>query len=460
MDDPTAEQLDDLGRRAVDVRDRWIHQARRRSHGDPDVPPVVIEFAGSPKAGKSSTIEIVEHFFRRAGFRVFAQIEGASRRTPASLKGDLVAFNVWSLNYAVSELLLAANSVERPNIILLDRGPFDAIAWMRLLEGPDGLSSLDRQAVEAYALLDKWIRLIDRAFLFTCEPAVSLEREVEQKLTAKPGRAMNGDFLDALLAEYRQVQRELEARYPIEAFDTTRGTSSKGLAFKVADRILQIADQRLNADMTSVALQETTLVIPRGSVDGWMRESALWTGEEDIGQIRRVIDQEGEVVERVGAESNPELVQLISYSLIHSGDSYLCLRRAETEKRVELRGRYSILFGGHVDMRDTDAGSDVLLAGLRRELLEELQLALLETDIRFVGFATDTTTEVGRQHLGAIFDVVIGQKELAVSAAADLADYFDEDTSRRLMLRPVGWIRQRVDKLDPWSLSVFASIVG
>jgi pantothenate kinase len=33
-------------------------------------PPIVIEFSGSPKSGKSTNIDIITHFFRRMGFRV------------------------------------------------------------------------------------------------------------------------------------------------------------------------------------------------------------------------------------------------------------------------------------------------------------------------------------------------------------------------------------------------------
>lgn len=38
--------------------------------------PIVVEFAGSPKAGKTTNIEIVAHFFKRIGFKVWAPTEG------------------------------------------------------------------------------------------------------------------------------------------------------------------------------------------------------------------------------------------------------------------------------------------------------------------------------------------------------------------------------------------------
>ena len=44
--------------------------------------PVFIEFAGTPKSGKSTCIEIVRHFFHRLEYKVLTPAEGASQRTP------------------------------------------------------------------------------------------------------------------------------------------------------------------------------------------------------------------------------------------------------------------------------------------------------------------------------------------------------------------------------------------
>src|SRR5207248_87289 len=64
--------------------------------------PLFIEFAGSPKSGKSTCIEAVGHFFRRSKFTVLHPTERASQRTPFYLKGDLIAFNAWSACYALT----------------------------------------------------------------------------------------------------------------------------------------------------------------------------------------------------------------------------------------------------------------------------------------------------------------------------------------------------------------------
>src|SRR5215475_10195981 len=53
----------------------------------------VIEFAGTPKSGKSTSVEAIRHFLNRNGFRVHVLIEPASV-CPIPMKGHLF-FNTW-----------------------------------------------------------------------------------------------------------------------------------------------------------------------------------------------------------------------------------------------------------------------------------------------------------------------------------------------------------------------------
>lgn len=188
-----------------------------------DHPPVVIEFAGSPKAGKSTTIDILGHFFKRMGYKVWAPTEGASKRTPYHLKRDLVAFNTWTLNYAISELLFAYYNVDHQNIIIMDRGPYDSLAWMRLLNAREELNDEELEIVSQYALHPRWSKLISRVFLFECDPQISLTRENEHKLTRLPGTAMNAPMLNSLLEQYQALRKDIgdQILRPVKTSDQT-----------------------------------------------------------------------------------------------------------------------------------------------------------------------------------------------------------------------------------------------
>jgi len=233
---------------------RLEQEARRLRDSLPENhDPVVVEFAGVPKAGKSTTIEIVAHFFRRMGFKVWAPTEGASKRTPYHLKRDLVAFNTWTLNYAISELLVAYFNIDHHNLILLDRGPYDSLAWMGVLSQQQSagtsrgssqvLTKEEYDIFRSFATQTRWSQLVSRVFLFKCTPDISLEREHESKLTQKHGTAMNPLMLKALLQEYEDLENKgvFQSLYTVE---TSRDTNPKSTSCEVALEICQALGER------------------------------------------------------------------------------------------------------------------------------------------------------------------------------------------------------------------------
>jgi hypothetical protein len=159
IEDPTEEQLKKLELNGDELFKRVVL--------DSEFQPVLIEFAGSPKSGKSTNIDILNHFFRRIGFKVCATTEGVSKRTPYHLKDDSMAYNSWALCYAISSLLVGYYNVDKPHIVMLDRGAFDSLAWMRYLREKGKLSTVDYDAISAFATLNKWRSLVDRIYLFT-----------------------------------------------------------------------------------------------------------------------------------------------------------------------------------------------------------------------------------------------------------------------------------------------------
>jgi thymidylate kinase len=230
-----------MNREELEARAQSVQVARKDRS---DKLPVVVEFAGSPKSGKSTNIEIVAHFFRRMEFKVWAPSEGASKRTPYSLKRNLLAFNTWSLNYAISELLVAYYNVDQPDLVILDRGPFDSIAWMSLLYQRGDLDNREFQIIRDFSLHPKWSKLIKRLYLFTCEPEISLQRENNVKLTHGPGVAMNTDMLRNLLTEYQKLQQEL-SNYPVKLLDTTNTIGPLETAKQIADDVLNLFTQNI-----------------------------------------------------------------------------------------------------------------------------------------------------------------------------------------------------------------------
>ena len=150
------------------LRDRVV-AARRQQ-----VPrPYFVEFAGTPKSGKSTCIDTVGHFFRRNDYKVLAPTEGASKRTPYYLKEDLVSFNVWSACYALTHILEGLHGSDEFRIAFLDRGLFDALAWFELLGAEGDIDAVQRDTIQKFLLMDKWRSVIDAVFLFRTDPETS-----------------------------------------------------------------------------------------------------------------------------------------------------------------------------------------------------------------------------------------------------------------------------------------------
>ena len=168
--------------------------------------PVFVEFAGTPKSGKSTCIEIVRHFFRRLDYKVLAPAEGASRRTPYYLKDDLIAFNTWSASYALMHVLEGLHGSDQYDLAILDRGLFDALAWFELLASRDEISSDVRDQVQSFLQIEYWRSAIDAVLLFTTDAETAMARENSDKLISEHGQAMNPEFLADLNGAYGRVR--------------------------------------------------------------------------------------------------------------------------------------------------------------------------------------------------------------------------------------------------------------
>ena len=203
--------------------------------------PIFVEFSGTPKSGKSTCIDIVSHFFRRLSFRVLSPSEGASRRTPYHLRRDLVAFNTWSASYALTHILESLYDPHEYQLVILDRGLFDALAWFQLMETRGEITQETCEQIHGFLRIDKWRSIIDEVFLFTVDPDTSMDRENRHTLLDEPGTAMNPEFLSSLNSAYGSVKDKYANDFRhFELIDTSdsQQTTEQSTAAIVANLIL------------------------------------------------------------------------------------------------------------------------------------------------------------------------------------------------------------------------------
>ena len=225
-------QIRELELEARQVLDK-VNVARKEGRG-----PLFVEFSGTPKAGKSTIINSLRLFLARNDFKVFVLTERASTCPIRDKQHPF--FNVWTACATLTQLLAAAQA-GRDDVVIMDRGLFDALVWMRWLQDKESLDSSQRVVIEGFLTLDLWINLIDLIFIMKVSPDEALKREFGGQVTRKFGSIMNPEtireFNDAL-------ERTVNANVPFKNMlevDTTNEQPEE-TSYQVVRKTLRALD--------------------------------------------------------------------------------------------------------------------------------------------------------------------------------------------------------------------------
>jgi hypothetical protein len=202
----------------------------------------VIEFAGTPKSGKSPAVEAIRHFFSRQKFRVHVLAERAAL-CPIPMKGHLF-FNTWCATSMLAELL--ENIETEADIIIVDRGIFDALVWLRLQHQRGELTDEENQTIESFLLLERWRSLIDLTIVMRVSAEKAMEREVSQRITNQPGSIMNPDILKTITESVVAAINGYENKFHLVDKDTTESKDVRSSNASIAEEILEQFEEFLN----------------------------------------------------------------------------------------------------------------------------------------------------------------------------------------------------------------------
>ncbi len=181
-------------------------------------------------------------------------------------------------------------------------------------------------------------------------------------------------------------------------------------------------------------------VVPREAAmgdAGWhgLRTSGL---DDLLGVIRARLRFEP----RDRMETDPRFKQVIPYLVLRDGADVFLMQRTQAGADQRLHDRWSIGVGGHLNPGDVD-----IEGGLRREWREELA-ADFEPSFRLLGFLNDDTTDVGRVHLGAVYEADAAGRAVTVRETHKLTGSF-------ALLREVEAV---ADQLETWSALLLEAI--
>jgi predicted NUDIX family phosphoesterase len=149
-------------------------------------------------------------------------------------------------------------------------------------------------------------------------------------------------------------------------------------------------------------------------------EDAGWQGVRgaDLEAFLALVEREGRYEPRDEMERDPDFKQVIPYVVLRSGTDYFLMRRTRAGADRRLHDLWSIGIGGHLNPAD-----GTVAAGLQREWAEELEAGFVP-EFRFVGLLNDDTTDVGRVHLGLVFEAEAAGRPVAIRETDKLEGRF------------------------------------
>lgn len=178
----------------------------------------------------------------------------------------------------------------------------------------------------------------------------------------------------------------------------------------------------------------------------WVEEKSVMDMDESL--FFATCNRAGfEFRERGIVETDPSFKQIIPYVVIQTIDLKLTAAYLRNGSEQRLHDLWSLGIGGHINQEDCPARSsfkEVLMAGMMRELDEEL-IKRPGNDIpSFSGIINEEKTPVGCVHLGAVFTLKTQNPDL-FKPGPELANFTWKETETLAKLNLELWSRLALD---------------
>lgn len=414
--------------------------------------PIVIEFSGSPKSGKTTAISSLDIFLRRNGFRTKVLTERASV-CPIPNKFDPV-FNVWTGCAAMNQLMEnLAKSPRTVDVIIMDRGFFDALCWFEWQRERGFLREQDYNAFRQFFLAPRFRMVVDLVLAFEATPETSIEREYRNLLTRKEGSVMRKDVLTSYRNSIRSSLKKYEKMFrqmvPFATDEKPQNQVSYDITKITLEKLRGIADERIG-------------FIPRSALSANLSTVFRYADIKDTVQRHLNFD------DRYKVEEDSDLVQIIPVAVLkQSGEtSILVGRKAEraVSRRSPEKDKLLGYFGGHVREEDAnfltgDQKLDVFKQCLYREVKEEIGLDVDPSDENphCIWVRDGTKSDI---HIAVVFLVERDLNNASITVdGEELVRYEKKGKIGTGSLIPADRLLTR-EKTDSWTKNIIESILS
>lgn len=406
--------------------------------------PIVIEFCGTPKAGKSSCISSLVIFLKRNGFKVRVLTERASV-CPINNKFD-PNFNVWTACSALAELVhVLSNDSKKYDVVILDRGVFDAVCWFHWQENHSYLDERHYEVFREFFFAERWASKIDIVYILKADAKTALGREYSNLLTRKSGSVMNRRVISSYNTAVDECERLYSDRFREVRSIRTDDILQNDVSFKVTNDILIAL-----GDLIS----EKIGFIDRVLVDDDVEVFPISELPNNVSMIS--------YGRRAEIEADRSVIQPIPAAVIASRDlsRVLVVRKFNkaTKRGSPERSRDLFYFGGHVRLEDSlghGTPAEVFRATLSRELKEELGVDLVP-DMSSAICIVDQSRGSEKKHFGVVVLCKVDFEEIQFSG--DDVEFREsslrvvrQDEMANLGLRPERWSQVIIQQILGWT---------
>lgn len=369
--------------------------------------PIIIEFSGSPKSGKSQAATSLTIFLKRNGFNVRVLTERASVSPVTDKRSPF--FNAWTGCSILTGLIpYLSEAVSDVDVLIADRGIFDTLSWFTWLVDNGSMSEAEKNGMVGFFLTKRFRQSTDLVLAFTASPEASMEREYANLLTRKFGSIMAPNVLQSYVGSVKKAIDEYGPMFKkVNALDTSDLTQND-----VAVKVTRIA-----LDAMREELVEKVGVLSRSSLEGIANDERVFDAERLSSPELKLT-----YVPRSTAESDTSLVQLVSVVVVADSARRQVMvfrKRKETlgHPGSPERERNLLYVGGHV--RDEDGFGldrsnilDVLTVGVQREMAEELGTNLRLDDSGIFCIWDFDGQESSQKHLAVVHVATVSFEEL------------------------------------------------
>lgn len=372
--------------------------------------PLVIEFCGSPKSGKSTTITSINQFLKRNGFTTKVLTERASICPVKNKKNPF--FNLWTLTSALAEIIEHIDN-KSADIIIADRGIFDALCWFEWLNknGSIGAPYLDD---DSYKVLEKFIHLeiwkdyIDLIYVFKVEPTTSIEREYANLLTDKRGSIMVEDVLagfnKSIDTIYEKDKDNFREVVQIQTDTPETDKNPNEVSYQVTNNILRILQSFL---IEKIGFTNNSII------------NKLRYGINSI-EILNSINLQFDNRDKIEDSENLQIVP-IAIITNKEKDRLLVVKKntRRTSKDSPERDKLLTYIGGHIRKEDEKQSTiDTIRKALRREIQEEIEESIyINNNKSFLIYTPDN--DKSRKHLAVCYVIETDLTDKKIKLSSD-----------------------------------------